>query len=343
MKRRTLLTSLLAGTALAQTKAKPYLTFERREFTAPELKDAPDEWIDRSLAWVDDMLQEFPPAAQEHPVRRAVLIRLDDILHIESAPAKANIHAWFKRRMEKAAAEVAAPIEGTRIWKLYNDTFLVRTPSTGFVFDLVPGMPRSQGFRMTPETLAIFVKASDALFVSHWHNDHANVEVGKLFFAAGKPVFGPNDIWREEPALREKLTVPSRNPDEVLKAGKLKLRALPGHQGKTVTNNINLVTTPEGFTFAQTGDQSLDEDFAWIDEAHKKYKIDVLMPNCWTNDPLRMAKGFAPKLILPGHENEMAHTVDHREDWTQTYTRWEGARVPVVTLAWGESIAYPAR
>jgi len=342
MKRRTLLASLLAGTALAQNK-KPYLTYERREFTAPELKDAPDEWIDRSLAWVDDMLKEFPPAAHEHPVRRAALIRLDDILHIESAPAKANIHSWFNRRMDKAAAEVAATLGGTRIWKLYNDTFLVRTPGSSFVFDLVPGMPRSQAFRMPPSTLGVFVKASEALFVSHWHNDHANVEVGKMFFAAGKPVCGPNDIWREEPALREKLTVPTRNPEDVLKVGKLRLRALPGHQGKTVINNINLVTTPEDFTFAQTGDQSLDEDFAWMDTVYKRYNVDVLMPNCWTTDPLRMLKGFGPKLVLPGHENEMAHTVDHREDWTQTYTRWEGAPVPVVTMAWGESIAYPAR
>jgi hypothetical protein len=47
-----------------------------------------------------------------------------------------------------------------------------------------------------------------------------------------------------------------------------------------------------------------------------------------------------PKLILTGHENEMGHTVDHREDYTQTYNHLFGVPYPFIVMAWGESFLY---
>ncbi len=339
MTRRQLLS--LAALPLA---AQDYLSSPRRAFTAPELKDAPDEWIDRSFRWVNDMLKQHPPALEEHPVRRAALIRLDDILHIESAPSKKLVQAWFQSRMDGAAREIATAkiTRGARIWKVYNHTFFVRTPQSAFVFDLVPGQPRNEAMSMSKDTLTSLVSSAEALFISHYHDDHANPLVGELFFAQSKPVYGPSDIWRGHPELVKKLTVPERSASKVQDAGKFKLVAFPGHQGEPITNNCNLVRTPEGLTFMQMGDQSNDGDFQWIDQVAKAHKVDVLMPNCWTPEPLRMVKGIAPKLVLPGHENEMAHTVPHREDWTQTYNRFHGASAPVVALAWGESIDFGA-
>jgi hypothetical protein len=69
---------------------KPWLSSPRRTFTPPELPDASDEWIKRSFDWVDDMLSGFAPGIPEHPARRAALGRLDDVLHIESAPLRAR-------------------------------------------------------------------------------------------------------------------------------------------------------------------------------------------------------------------------------------------------------------
>jgi hypothetical protein len=133
---------------------------------------------------------------------------------------------------------------------------------------------------------------------------------------------------------------PERSTTKLHKLGRFEYYALPGHQGEPVTNNCNLVKTPEGLTFLQTGDQSNEKDFAWIDKLQETKAVDVLFPNCWTPEPLRMVAGVKPKLIIPGHENEMAHTVPHREDWTQTYNRFHGAAAPLLTLAWGESYLY---
>jgi L-ascorbate metabolism protein UlaG (beta-lactamase superfamily) len=341
MKRRHFLPVLAAAPLCAQS----YLSSPRRALTAPELRDAPDEWIARSLAWVDDMLRQHPPSVQEHPVRRAALIRLDDILHIESAPQKKLIHDWFAARLEAASLEIASAkvSTGARIWKLYNHGFFIRTASASFVYDLVPGPPRITAFALRPATLERLADQADVLFVSHYHDDHANPEVGELMFARNKPVIGPNDIWRSKPELRRRLISPERSPSLWHKTGNLEFIAFPGHQGSNIVNNCHLVKTPEGFTFLQTGDQSNDEDFAWIDQVALKQKVDVLFPNCWTTDPLRMVRGVQPRLIIPGHENEMAHTVPHREDWTQTYNRFHGidpAKSTLMPMAWGESFHY---
>jgi hypothetical protein len=74
-------TILLLGLAAfaqdnAQSPKLPFISSPRRLLTAPELPDAPDEWIDRSFQWVNYILREFPPAREEVPVRRAALIRL---------------------------------------------------------------------------------------------------------------------------------------------------------------------------------------------------------------------------------------------------------------------------
>lgn len=342
MTRREIFAALAAAPALAPAFGQSYLSSPRRALTAPELKDAPDEWIARSLAWADDMLKQHPPALVEHPVRRAALIRLDDILHIESAPQKKLVQDWYAARLERVAEEIASAkvSAGARIWKLYNHGFFIRTAGAAFLYDLVPGPPRIADFAMKPATLQKLVDAAEVLFVSHYHDDHANPEVGELMFARQKPVVGPNDIWRTKPELRTKLISPERSPEKWHKTGKFAYIAYPGHQGSNIVNNCHLVKTPEGLSFLQTGDQSNDDDFAWIDEVGLKQNVDVLFPNCWTTDPLRMVRGVKPKVIVTGHENEMAHTVPHREDWTQTYNRFHGAAAPLVTLAWGEGFDY---
>jgi LmbE family N-acetylglucosaminyl deacetylase len=124
----------------------------------------------------------------------------------------------------------------------------------------------------------------------------------------------------------------------------LKVVAYPGHQGASVVNNVHVVTSPEGFTVVHTGDQSGAEgpggDYDWLAQIGRDRHVDVLLPNCWANALGRIIRGVNPELVITGHENEMAHTVDHREDYTQTYNRLFEARYPAVVMAWGESYHY---
>ena len=64
------------------------------------------------------------------------------------------------------------------------------------------------------------------------------------------------------------------------------------------------------------------------------------MPNCWTTDIIRMIQGMRPRVVITGHENELGHSIDHREAYWRTYERLEGSPAPCVLMAWGESYHY---
>jgi len=354
--------SLLAGVilflrfiTLAQEGPKPaFVSSPRRIMTAPELKDAPDDWVDRSLQWVNYILENYRPALIEHPVRRAALIRLDDILHIESAPTKEIVQKFYRERLERAvgAIEQTKVTEGMRIWKLYNMGFVVRTPTASFAFDIVPGMPGSSvpGFLVPDNVLRRLVAQSDAMFISHMHYDHANRDVARMFLERNKPVIAPEGLWSDVPDLASRLTYPERSTEIIhsvsIRNGTqvLKVIAYPGHQGNAPLNNVHLVITPDGFTVVQTGDQSGFEgpggDFDWIAQIGRDHQVDVLLPNCWGNVLGRTIRGVNPELVITGHENEMSHTVDHREDYTQTYNHLFELRYPAIVMTWGESYHY---
>jgi hypothetical protein len=136
-----------------------------------------------------------------------------------------------------------------------------------------------------------------------------------------------------------------------VQGGKQTLTVLvyPGHQGG-LDNNVPVIITPEGLSFSQLGDQHNAEDLKWIDKMAEHHRLDVLLPNCWTLDIGRTAKGFDPKLIITGHENEMGHTIDHREPYWLTFHRREGSKLavvgdagydyPLIMMTWGESYHY---
>ena len=345
--------AFLVMSSVAAAQDKPgFVSSPRRLWTAPELTGASDEWITNSLAWSDYVLAKHPPAGPETPVRRAALIRIDDVLHIEPAPKNPIVQRWYRERMSRVLSEIESTrvTSGVRIWKLYDHGFVVRTPSVTYAHDIVPGPPTDgkRGWEaMTVDAAWIerFARQVDVMLISHWHHDHANPAVVAALLKQGKTVVGPQGLAQDRAEFAAPefagIVYPRRSISEVHQIGKLKVVAYPGHQGVPIINNVHLVTTPEGFTTVHTGDQSNDDDFAWLTNIGAQHRVDVLFPNCWTNDLPRLARGVHPRWIIPGHENEMAHTVPHREDFTQTYNRLWGAPYPYFVMMWGESVELP--
>ncbi len=337
--------------ATADGPHPPFVSNSRRLLAAPELLDAPDEWIDRSLQWIDYILTNYPPGLVELPERRPALFRLDEILHIESAPQKPLVQAFYKMRLERAIEEIERTkvTSGMQIWRTYNQGALVRTPTVSFTFDIVPGT-KTPGFQLSDEWLKRLVAQSDATFISHLHGDHANQDVARMFLAANKPVVAPEGLWADDAALAKQLTYPKRSVDGMQEikiqggARALKVIAYPGHQGPTVTNNVHLVRTPEDFTVVQTGDQSgaagPGTDFDWLAQIGHYQHVDVLLPDGWANGLQRIIRGVNPELVIPSHENEMSHVVSHREEYTQDYERLFGVNHPFLVMAWGEGYRY---
>jgi len=328
------------------------------QFYDPELHDRFDWWGDvdgflnaqarRTLDVVNQALEKYPPQLPEPIERKMVLLMLDGVFHEVDAPKRSSVQEFLRMRIAQTFEEMAQTKvdHGAVIWKLYNESFIIRTSSVTIAFDLVRGHLRNvKEFGLPDELVGKVVQQCDVLFISHRHRDHADEWVAHEFLAQGKPVVAPPEIWKDQ-SIHKEITHLSRVPHKkqtlTIQNGKTNLQVViyPGHQGVGIENNVPLVITPEGLSFVQTGDQSNKQDFAWIDDVHKFYKVDVLMPNCWSTDIVRLTEGFRPKVIIPGHENEMGHTIDHREPFWLTYNRLKGAPYPLLVMAWGEKYHY---
>ena len=301
-----------------------------------------------SLGLVQEALETHPPSLEEPLERRMALLMIDGVLHEERAAHRPAVQQFFRLRVEEAIQEIenTEVTEGAMIWKLYNHGFIIRTATVTFGFDLVRAhSAKAEGFVIEDALMKRIVDQCDALFMSHRHSDHADKWVAKSFIDQGKPVVAPPEVWQDDP-IHSKITHLKREAHTAqslpIQGGKQELIVInyAGHQGDAIENNVPLVFSPEGLSFVQTGDQSNREDFSWIDEVGNHHDVDVLMPNCWTPDILRMVKGIQPQLVITGHENEMGHTIDHRESYWLTYTRLEGATAPYIVMTWGEAYHY---
>ena len=318
-----------------------------------------DNQAEALLSQANEVFSEYPPNWPEPAARRSALLLLDGVLHDVYAPQRTPVQLFFKTLMGKAIEEIEQTeiATGARIWKLYDHGFVIRTKTVTIGFDLIRGeSARAEGFPVSEDIMDRLIKQCDVLFISHYHGDHAEEWVAQSFIDQGKPVVAPPGVWKDK-SINKSITHLERVPHTLqtlpVQGGKQKLKVVvyPGHQGENIENNVSLVITPEGLSFSHMGDQSNSDDFEWIDEVGNNHDVDVLLPNCWTTDIVRVASGFNPTLIITGHENEMGHTIDHREPYWLTYQRREGSDrfggtrgigydTPLILMTWGESYLY---
>ena len=244
---------------------------------------------------VDALLKENPPSSGNPALaRKAALQLLDGIFHDTRLDGSKTLSQFMESRLSGLLEDMQKPLEeGMKVYKLYNDGFIVKTKSVTVAFDLYRGgaMKESPSL-ISDETMQAIVAQCDIMFLSHNH------------------------------------------------PGKLDVKILPGHQSELI-NNIHVVTTSEGFTFAQTGDQYNEEDLTWLLDVKTKIPaLDVLLINCWANRFSDTIEGFDPKLVITGHENELGHTIDHRESYWTSLIKLEDVKKPSCLMTWGEVYWY---
>ncbi|MHB1319592.1 MAG: MBL fold metallo-hydrolase, partial [Anaerolineae bacterium] len=284
------------------------------------------------------------PRWPEPAIRRQALLMLDEPLHVLSAPVEPCLNAFLNRRIARAVDEIESEVvtSGMTLWKLYNHGFVVKTPEVTIGFDLHRGP--FETFRIESGLFDRLLQATQALFISHEHSDHADADAIPQMLGLQRPVIVPPGLWKGA-AADFRWIEPERH---WMVANRLALgdasityRIFPGHQGTELLNNVTLVELPNGLSVMHTGDQSNTEDFGvWIDRVHEQASVDVLLPNCWSTNLPRLIQGVAPRLVITGHENEMSHPVDHREAFSKTYGHIVGESTPVVVMAWGERYHY---
>ena len=327
----------------------------------PQLSQKDNDYIDRQdkvfLDTIQVILAKYPPVVHDNFQRTAAKLLMDAVFHDHFTAYRKPVQQFFHARVDQVIKELEeTKVEkGVRIWKIYDMGFIARTKTVTLAFDLVSGITsESPDFAMNPVEISRMVRQCDALLISHRHEDHADLDVAKAFIAHGLPVLATEETWPNDP-IHSKIIHPERVAEKIqqlkLKKYSLDLVVYPGHQLTSAIDNVYLVKTPEGISLAHDGDQINEGDFmmdwAWIDQVAKYHQVDVLMTNAWTTDILRIAKGFNPKLVLPGHEIELGHTVwDRLPYWGDdaylglNYAELKKSKYPVLVTIWGESYTY---
>ena len=292
------------------------------------------------------ILAKYPPSAVACEERKLALLALDSLLHDVRLDHTKALTDYVEKRflcvVKKLENEKLGEKE-IRIHKLFNHGYVIETPSVNIGFDIFRGGHPKNPF-VSDAVLQALVGRCDLLFISHEHGDHADQSVAQLFCDQNKTVIAPPGLWdkeniasqikhlRGESVITEKISIPTKNVE-------LTVKVFPGHQG-TLPNNVYAVTTPEGITVMQTGDQANDDDMKWIARVSDAVKVDVLLVQCWMPQIEQSVEGIKPTLIITGHENEMGHTIDHRESFWLTFRRFANIQVPWIVPAWGESVSF---
>lgn len=305
-------------------------------------RDAPGMLQDQSALVFEQaykVLDRHGPSTMPSEERKLALFALDAQLHDTRLDSGDALYAFMDgvgHRMLESMNMPIAPGE-TRVHRFYNQGAIVQSASATIAFDLVKGGSAERPF-FSDSLMQAIVERCDIMFISHEHGDHADPTVARMFTDQGKDVVVPTGLWegvsphmmplRKEGLL--KTTVQLQKKGVSLQVG-----VFPGHQDK-VPNNIYIVTNPEGKTIVQTGDQSNAEDVEKIAAIGRDFDVDILLAHCWMRPMERIVELIDPALVVLGHENEMGHTIDHREPYWLTFRRIQHVKKPTVVMAWGE-------
>lgn len=289
---------------------------------------------------VDEGLDAFPPVVGAPIERKLTLYNLDALLHDTRNDNTEAFCNFVNSRIAKLLADLEKPMKrGMRVYKIYNDAFVVRTKSVTLAFDISRCRCRGHKEPIVPTELAQKIVAKcDAMFLTHNHGDHVDSYIADLFIAAGKPVIAtPNILVGKEGVTHRRIEGEVEKFDLTLRNGKkLNVAIFPGFQGKLL-NNVYVVTTPEKYTVCHTGDMSGKRNFSWLATVGNEVpQIDALIVNCWTGRIDKVIEGFNPCYVITGHENEMGHSIDHREAFWLSFAKLANVPYDYVVTAWGE-------
>ena len=300
-----------------------------------------DNQADVLFALVDETLVRNPAKmGTASAERRLALASLDALLHDVRNDDSPALHRFIDGRVGRIIEDLAGPVpkKGLSVYKIYNDGYIVRGRGLTVGFDLCG---TRGNLKMVPDSMMRrLVGACDVLFISHRDPDHADRNVVSMAHDAGIPVYGPEDYENE-------LVFPVRGD---FKSANLETHGdpvsvmlLPGHQDG-LQNNIYVVSFPDGFTVAHSGDQYNEEDMAWLVHVGERLPkpLDILIVNGWAMHLKETIEGFSPRLVISGHENEMGHSIDHREAFWLSQYKFDSMSLPMpaLVMAWAERFDY---
>lgn len=289
------------------------------------------------------VLDTYPPGVNVGDERKLALYAIDGALHDVRLDNGTAFRNYMNNMVDRVVNQLRQKVnkDEVNIIRFYNHGFIIQTLQVNIGIDLVRGGSKEEPY-INDAFMKSVVDYCDVMFITHLHRDHADDVVAKMFYEQKKEIFVPSGLWENVSPYIKPLRAPSFTEETIYITGKkvpLKVGVFPGHQDKLL-NNIYVITTPDGLAVMHTGDQSKREDMEWIAKIKERVKIDILLVHCWMTQMKEIVDGSSPSLIICGHENEMGHTVDHREPYWLTFRRMQDITVPYIIMAWGETYSH---
>jgi glyoxylase-like metal-dependent hydrolase (beta-lactamase superfamily II) len=304
-----------------------------------------DSMVGETLSYVHQTIIDSPSEVIAAPERHHALRALDQVFHTRSAPFLHSVRDYLRERIDVALGQIATEevVSGITVWQLYSHGWIVKTRTHHWAHDICEGYG---GAVMTEAQIDGLLDGVDALFCSHWHRDHTSPVVLKRAMRLGVPVLTSpiqdgragavlNALGTEVDEVLPHITIVE--PGSTGEVAGLRYHALPGHQDDLF--NTMFVVEADGETVMQTGDEWNVDDFPWIAKLSESYKIDLLLS--WMVELKLYTDGIRPRVVIPGHENELGHLIEHREPYDQAFEKLREVDCDWHVLAWGERAHVP--
>ncbi len=304
-----------------------------------------EEWADLALDWASDVLQANPPDQGMNEARVEALLVIDDVLHIRSASKLQAVVRFYHERMSMAVRQIEVKTRSrTKLWKMYNHGFVIRTKEATLALDLVRGCGATTMRDDLAERLA---RQIDVATVSHWHGDHADLDLCKMICRSGAEILVPPDLhkrWSDEPDLN----LIEMHPGESRESRMLSFSALEGHHDGPPDRcdlNIYYIVTPGGLSIMHMGDHWINrrmpllaEEENVLNEWGQEYPVDVLLLNRSPYQFSNIIERIGPRLTVSSHENELSHDIAARATYASSIGQMASVGSPCLTIAWGEGL-----
>ena len=321
-------------------------------------------WIPITLDYCEQRLKELGPREYRDPELRRTLRLLDYPLHVDnySQDISALDKGWFvssvveyqKRaiaRVLKEAKEAVVPSGSLRAWHVYNMAYVLKGPEHTVLIDFTPYPHGENGEQQswTDDDWQALAELGDILVITHPHRDHTSYPLMKKMYSLGKKLVLPSAMMGLENGGN--VHVLDKDHAEPVEIGGVRFWNFMGFQGDVPCNTYLMEI--DGIRVADNGDNSPKEK-EW--NLAKCPPADMIISSTWswvTNivTACQAAPGFENEraMFLPSHDNEVMHSVSHRESYREMYESWArlgcpGFRFPrTFPLGWGESVTFRRR
>lgn len=262
------------------------------------------------LRRIAETLEHEPPLRGDPAARARAARAFDDLALYPVAPYAHAIRLWYKDRLAAAAKRLLRR-EGKAVTQCYGHGIVwtengvnlgIDVVSARSVYDLYWGVP--------PEILDDLAAAIDVLLVSHVHPDHLDVPLARRVLEHGGEVWACDEVADRLPRGARGLAAGARTEARGFR--------VLAHEGLHVYDaglgtplRYFEVVTPGGTRLLHTTDHDYTAGLR-----HEE-RPDVLVAKGGGVNPtvdgvsaLRsLARHLRPRLLLPGHMNELGHPV----------------------------------